>query len=50
VCTLLMHLAVADNYWCGIYFLYVRMCHDTSIQELLCVVSKYVVMACIIGS
>jgi hypothetical protein len=50
VCTLLMDLAVAGVY-CSTYeyFQYGSMCREWSVQEVLCVVSKYVVSACIIG-
>jgi hypothetical protein len=43
VCTLLNNVFADIN--CSMYFLFLRMCRDWSVQEVLCVVS----MACIIG-
>jgi hypothetical protein len=42
-------VVVAVVYWYIIYFYYVRMCSDWSIQEIFCVASRYlyIVMACI---
>lgn len=44
---LLMDPMVADICWCSVYFWYVRICHDWSVQEVSSIVSKCVVMACI---